>query len=380
MNRTLEWARQATAYNSTGGLFGIHWRTRAISLQFSALAQYPWNPELTSREFYTDFCASDFGLAGADAAACAALFDDGKLDPTCKRHTTPACQGPTRPPMQGLPAAIKADASSWSSQQGRYAFVDAIAAMDGKISGAENRERWMYWLSMLKSLQADAHYATTWGAFNAAIAKAGAEADPVKRKSVTMTEAMPLRLQMVEQAEMALLWKMNTTSTTGGLGAVANFNQFVLRNSLAVEDCTSQGATQGCLNNTRLLKEYTGVSSLPAGAMPAATFRGVERGFVLSPRGSVERGRPLTVRYIALLQAASTATARATLHYRKMGSSDAFTPKAMSSVRSVFTADLGGGDGGLNEDVEYFVSLSGATRALKWPAGAPALPHTVIVV
>ena len=34
----------------------------------------------------------------------------------------------------------------------------------------------------------------------------------------------------------------------------------------------------------------------------------------------------------------------------------------------------------LNEDVEYFVSLSGATRALKWPAGAPALPHTVIVV
>jgi hypothetical protein len=34
----------------------------------------------------------------------------------------------------------------------------------------------------------------------------------------------------------------------------------------------------------------------------------------------------------------------------------------------------------LNEDVEYFVSLSGATRALKWPACAPALPHTVIVV
>lgn len=86
------------------------------------------------------------------------------------------------------------------------------------------------------------------------------------------------------------------------------------------------------------------------------------------------------MRYIALLQAASTATAKATLHYRKMGSSDAFTPKAMSSVRSVFTADLGGGDGGLVEDVEYFVSLSGATRALKWPAGAPALPHTVIVV
>ena len=169
VNRTLEWARQATAYNSTGGLFGIHWRTRAISLQFSALAQYPWNAALTSRQFYKDFCQHDFGLEAFDAEACAAMFDDGKLDPTCKQHTTPACIGPTRPPMQGLPAAIKADGSDWKTQQSRYAFVDAIAKLDPKVHGAENRERWMYWLSMLKSLQADAKYATTWGAFNAAV-------------------------------------------------------------------------------------------------------------------------------------------------------------------------------------------------------------------
>ena len=362
-----------------GGLFGIHWRTRAISLQFSALAQYPWNPGLTSRQFYVDFCQHDFGLGGSDADACAALFDDGKLDPTCKRHTTPACAGPTRPPMQGLPGAIKADPSDWKTQQPRYAFVDTIAKMDALIHGPENRERWMYWLSMLKSLQADAQYATLWGAFNAAIAKAGAETDPSKRQNITLTEAMPLRIQMVQQAETALLWKMNTTSTTGGLGAVANFNQFVLRNSLAVEDCTSQAASQGCLNNTRMLKEYSGIATLPAAAMPVDTFRGVERGFVLSPRGSCARGRVLTVRYIALLGPASVGRANATLHYRKMGSNGAFTPKPMGSVRSVFTADLGG-DGGMVEDTEYFVSVSGAKEALQWPPGAPDHPHTVIVV
>jgi hypothetical protein len=143
VNRTLEWARQATAYGSKGGLFGIHWRTRAISLQFAALAQYPWNPSLSSRQFYTDFCAHDFGLGASDAAACAAFFDDGKLDVTCKRATVPSCGGTTRPPMQGLPAAIKADSASWASQKGRYAFVDAIfEALDGKIVGAEHRERW----------------------------------------------------------------------------------------------------------------------------------------------------------------------------------------------------------------------------------------------
>ena len=379
VNRTLEWARQATAYNSTGGLFGIHWRTRAISLQFSALAQYPWNPDLTSRQFYTDFCQKDFGLEGSDADNCAAMFDDGKLDPTCKQHTTPACAGPTRPPMQGLPGAVKADGSDWKSQQPRYAFVDRIAEMDALIHGAENRERWMYWLSMLKSLQADAQYATTWGAFNSAIAKAGAETDVAKRKNITMTEAMPLRIQMVQQAEIALLWKMNATSTTGGLGAVANFNQFVLRNSLAVDDCSSQGASQGCQNHTTMLKEYSGMATLPAAAMPVSTFRGVERGFVLSPRGSCERGKSLTVRYIGLLGPASAGRANATLHYRKLGSNSAFTPKLMNSVRSVFSADLGG-DGGMVEDTEYYVSMSGTKELLKWPPGAPTHPHTVIVV
>lgn len=97
----------------------------------------------------------------------------------------------------------------------------------------------------------------------------------------------------------------------------------------------------------------------------------------------LREGKPLTVRYIALLQAASMSKATATLHYRKMGSSDKFTPKVMHSVRSVFTADLGDG-GGMTEDLEYFVSVSvsvsGAEQPLKWPAGAPSQPHTVIVV
>ena len=47
------------------------------------------------------------------------------------------------------------------------------------------------------------------------------------------------------QAELAMQWKMNTTSTTGGLGATANFQQMVISNSLALKDCTDQGVSQG---------------------------------------------------------------------------------------------------------------------------------------
>lgn len=374
VNRTLEWARQATSYNSTGGLFAEHWRTRAISLQFAALAQYPWNPGLTSRAFYTDFCKSDFGLSPADAAACAALWDDGLLDPTCKRLTMPACQSPTRPPMQGLPAAIKADSSTWDSQKQKYAFVDKIwSALDGKIHGAENRERWMYWMSMLRSLQADAEYATMWGEFDAMMEKVASEKDPAKQKQMAVQQALPLRQKMVAQAELAMQWKMNTTTTTGGLGATSNYQQYVISNSLAVRDCTAQAVSQGCFNHTSLLRQYTG-AELPAAAMPGQFFTGIERCFVLSPRGSVEKGKLLTVRLIALLRKQNAGSAKAVLHYRPMGQGGPFAQQQMAESRrgsSVFSTTLPA-----VADLEYYATVA----ELVWPPGAPTIPHTVIVV
>jgi hypothetical protein len=382
VNRTLEWARQATAYNSSGGLLAEHWRTRAISLQFSALAQYPWQPNLTSHAFYTDFCKSDFGLNNeADAAACAALWDDGKLDPTCERLTTPACVNPSRPPMNGLPAAIKADTSSWASQREKYSFVDAMwSALDGKITGDENRERWMYWMSQLRSLQADAQFATQWGAMNTMLSKIQAESDPTKRQALVLQQALPLRVQMVHQAELAMLWKINATSTTGGLGAVANFQQMVLTNSLAIGSCSEHGAAQnGCHNYTQILLANSGMATLPAAAMPVRSFRGVQRCFVLSPRGSLEKGEALTIRFIALLHEANVGKATATIHYRPMGATGkAFKLLSMGEPErgSVWSATLGE----LSGDVEYFVSVGGAGSSLIWPAGAPTAPHTVIVV
>jgi hypothetical protein len=127
----------------------------------------------------------------------------------------------------------------------------------------------------------------------------------------------------------------------------------------------------------RLLKEYLGVAALPAVAMPPRGFHGVERGFVLSPRASVEQGERLTVTYIALLTEASVAAGKvkATLHHRPMGGTVKYTEVAMAAVRSVYTASLA-----VAADVEYFVSVSGGEHALVWPAGAPAAPHTVIAV
>ena len=192
---------------------------------------------------------------------------------------------------------------------------------------------------------------------------------------------MPLREQMVQQAELAMLWKMNTTSTTGGLGAVANFQQMVLTNSLAVRSCSKNGASNnGCKEYTKILLGNSGMAQLPAAAMPVDSFRGVERCFVLSPRGSIVQGEALTVRVIALLHEANVGKATATIHFRPMGATaQAFKMLPMARERgSVWSATLGLDV--LQSDLEYFVGVGGANSSLVWPAGAPATPHTVIVV
>ena len=57
------------------GLLGIHWRTREIQPQLTALAELPWNPTLTSHDVYVDIAMSDFGLPLELAEDVAAIFD-----------------------------------------------------------------------------------------------------------------------------------------------------------------------------------------------------------------------------------------------------------------------------------------------------------------
>eukprot|EP01052_Picozoa_sp_SAG31_P015606 SAG31_NODE_1008_length_10407_cov_2.369131_7_plen_285_part_00 len=284
--------------------------------------------------------------------------------------------------MNGLPAAIRADSSSWQSQKANYDFVDLLFdALDQKIVGAENRDRWMYWVSMLRSLQADAKLATMWGAMDVVMAKIAGTADPLKQKQLAKNEALPLRINMVQQAELAMQWKFNTTSTTGGLGAVANFQQMVLTNALAVRNCSKIGASNnGCHNYTAELKRYLNeMDKIPDSAMPVSSFRGVERCFVLSPRTSIETGRELIVRLIVLLRDNSVSKAKASLHYRSISTTrQSFQVMQFgAAIRgSVFFKALAN----QTADIEYYVNVTGATRPLLWPAGAPATPHTVIVV
>lgn len=171
-NRTLVYGKTATDYGCDG-LLGIHWRTRAVSPQFLALAQLPWAENLTSLQLYTDIVTSEFGVSGSTAATLAEIFDS--VD-------SYGAHGFPRPLDRGPPTAIPRP-DNWIGGPGKispsggydpsaFAFVDQFAAAGAAIQGADNLARFQYWLSSFEYLRSMAQAASSWGALLASIDKA----------------------------------------------------------------------------------------------------------------------------------------------------------------------------------------------------------------
>jgi hypothetical protein len=76
VNRTLGHMQDARDYG-IDELLGIHWRTRGIAPQISAMAQWSWDTTLTPQAFWADWIATEFGLTpGTDTFEMAnAIFN-----------------------------------------------------------------------------------------------------------------------------------------------------------------------------------------------------------------------------------------------------------------------------------------------------------------
>lgn len=81
VNRTLMHMEDAKKYGCSG-LLGIHWRTKEVGPQISAMLQKSWNADLNSHAFWLDWATTSFGSNVAPAVA--AVFDsiDSFLMPT----------------------------------------------------------------------------------------------------------------------------------------------------------------------------------------------------------------------------------------------------------------------------------------------------------
>jgi len=368
-------AMDACQYGCTG-LMGIHWRTRVLGPNVSALARAAWDqgfaaaaddpaartPEgpqggrprhLPAGDFYADWARSQFGPGAADEIADLFTRLDGKL--------------PRPSTWVRGPGGIKPDKRPWSEVQKDYAFVDELAALRPRVEGPGNLERFDYWLDNFRYLREVGRVNCIWAEYNAAVAKVKAEKDPEARKRLARQTALPLRKNLVAAVGDVHRYLLATVSTPGAMGTVTNWQQHLLPGLL-----------------TKPGEELAGLlgEPLPDDAVPPKRLELKPRLVVPVVRTMLTAGEQLDLDFAVL--GAEVRTALATVYplgsRGSTASADALPADRSDPDRGCYSVRLpiettGGGD------FEYYLAVTTKDgRTLYFPPGAPERMQTVVVV
>lgn len=353
-------AADALKYGCTG-LLGIHWRTRILAPNVSALAKAAWDqtgwtgqprPDADGKprfapaaDFYADWTRAEFGPEAAEPIAAIFTRLDGRLPR----------------PAQWFkgPGAIRPDNRPWREAHKEYAFVDELAILRPRIEGPGNLERFDYWLNNFRCLRSIAEVRCVWSRFNAALDKAKAEKNPENQKKLARELALPARKELVAAFAELHRHLLTTVTNPGEMGNVCNWQQQTLPVLL----------TDPGLELAKLLGE-----NLPADAMPSKQYAGPPRLFVPEVRTSLVAGEPLKLTVIVL----GGKPQAAELCWRSLGPGEYAKVPLRHVARGVYTVTLP--PEAVKDDFEYYVRAVVGGRPLVFPPTAPSLNQTVVVV
>jgi hypothetical protein len=239
--------------------------------------------------------------------------------------------------------------------------VDDLAALRSKVHGPGNLERFDYWLNAMRYLRMVGQIDCTWGRFNAAMNRVKKEPDKDKQKQLARETLLPIRQELIGQVEQVHQVLLATITTTGAMGTLANWQQHLLPSLLAQPG--------------KELAEILG-EPLPAEAMPAKAYSGAPHLMVPAVRASLMAGEDLRLKVIV---ADTQAPHDLALCWRPLGRR-AFARLPVEHVaRSVYSVRLPAAQIGAN-DLEYYVEASTIAGKLRFPATAPTMNQTVVVV
>ncbi|HNT88400.1 MAG TPA: hypothetical protein PKL84_11095 [Candidatus Hydrogenedentes bacterium] len=168
-------------------------------------------------------------------------------------------------------------------------------------------------------------------------------------------------MALVRAVENVYRHLLATVSTSGELGTVCNLEQHTFPGMLDIPGAELAELVGELPEEARLPKDYTGGPRL----------------IVLTKRTSLAPVEPLEVRAATLDRAPAS---EAALHWRSLGEGP-FTAVPMTSAgRHMVRARLAAEDIAPT-GIEYYVEARMADNVmLRWPATAPALCHTVLLM
>jgi len=324
---------------------------------------FPDKPrDLPCDEFYHDWCKVNFGPEAA--VELARLFTGLDGGPGQYRPNK-ATRLPRPADWIGGPGGIRANPRPWEQEKQRYAFVDQMAALRGKISGAGNLARFDYWLNTFHYLRLVGQIGCTRGALDKIVDQIDKTTEATSKKELAQRQALPLRIELAHQWEQMMTYQLAATETVGEMGTIANLEMHVRRNT---------NAPHFFALYDQKLAAWLG-HSLPDQARPTETYLGRPRVIVPTVRTVAEAGEQLSLRVIVL---GNDFPKEAKLHWRTMGEGQ-FNQIDLKHVgRRVYIVTLPP----LNsQSLEYYIQVRKADgQELLWPPSSPAMNQTVVVM
>jgi hypothetical protein len=299
---------------------------------------------LPSLDLYEDWCRAQFGPAAAAEAAAVFAGIDG-------RHPVPVT-------WIGGPGNIQPDPRPWDEVKATYAFADDFAALEPKVAGPGHKERFGYWLASFRYMREAARFNCLWAVYNKAVEKAtSAKVEPA-RLAVLSEEALPIRAEMAGALKLIFDALLRTVSNTGELGTIANWEQHLLPGAWERPEAE--------------LAKMLG-RELPPGVLLSRAYHGPLRVFVPAARTSLEAGESLKIKAVVLSEGTPDSAA---VRWRELGRGEFRSVPLEHQARGVYMATLPPPAGA----IEYYIEVKAGGETALFPATAPGLNQTVIVL
>lgn len=286
-------------------------------------------------DFYADWAAVNFGPAAGPAAAEVFAAIDGRLPISV---------------AGGCPSgSLKADPTPWESVAKAYAFVDGLERVRPLVRGAGNLERFDWWLNSFRYHRSLHQVRCALGQFDALL------------KAKKLDDALARYKELVGLYARTYRLLLETVNTPGGLAMVVN-----LENHAQFWPMVVDGPA----------KRLEAALGRPLGddAKPHRAYQARPRLIVPTVRSMVARGEALRLMVIAM---ENQPVRRLAVLWRPLGKGEFSRIEAEHAARATYRAALPPA----GDDFEYY--FEGETAAggkLVWPATAPQLNQTVVIL
>ena len=384
-------AADALAYGCTG-LIGIHWRTRILGPNISALAhaawtQEGWNPDypnpgnpfensepslqqyetgeksrdLPAKDFYAGWAQISFGSEVSNEIADIFSSHDG-VEFIAKGKYKSKLPKPST--WVGGPGGINPDERPWGEVLKEYLFVNELEDLRSQIKGPGNLERFDYWLNQFKYLREMGHLNCIWFQFNKVIEEINEISNPENQQILALDKALPLRIEMVDVLTKVQNYLMASITTYGGLGNITNWQQHIFPRLI-----NRPGI---------LLEKYLG-KELPEEARLPKSYTGPSHMFVSKVRTILKKGESLNLK-IRTISTDNPKPVETKIYWRTLGENRYKSQELNHLARGVYEFQINPQEIS-DKGLEYYLQAKFKNgEIIKFPATAPNINQTVVLL